>query len=192
MRYLCGHAVVFEVPVILSKHSSTGYLVPAEWGPTYMKHVLAPALTHLIHNLRICSNVKPERKGLATAIKELIEQSGYNYNRHSRSDIDFLLNGGQCSDWAGFAYFFAETFKLHAIGVAADSHDTAYLCEPWWRSNYGLKLRLKNGSIVRCYIWVDTGWAVQNWKEYTPSPMNLWIDAATGKALPVTKVSKIG
>ena len=158
--------VRIEVPIIqYVLVNDTKYPIikdPREEIPTpFEKYVLAPLIKYL--------SASPKEEALN--VKYLIEQAGYNGETLRTAD-QFWIQGGECGEWAGFASHLGGLLGLKAIVVSgawtAGPHDSAFLCnETWWRNQYGLRFYLRNGTVLECYLWVDTGYIIQVWEKYS-------------------------
>ena len=129
---------------------------------TYVKHVLVPLMKYL--------STSP--KELARNIADLIAQSGYNPKVAAAMFTieEFLIRGGVCADWTAVAYTLRRYFNLTVVtatvhvGRSGEEHAFALLCNTtWWRNGYGLRIYLRNGTMLECYAWVDTGYAFKYW-----------------------------
>lgn len=149
---------VFEVPVPKLVTNYSGFLAyPIDFleGLTYLKHVLVPAIKVL------GSNAKEQ----ALIIRDIIEQSRYGGNPNTLTE--FFVKGGICGDWAGVAAHLGMLLGFNVMDlstVVREPHASALLCnETWWKNQYGLRFHLRNGTVLECYLWVDTGALRQSW-----------------------------
>ena len=153
------------VPMVLEIPLPRGLL--CHDGPTYLKHVLVPAL-------RVALRILNASRGpaLAEALRSFVESLGYNPYMYTRFVWEHVLAfGGVCYQWSMLGYELGKAFGLRVV-VLTDPvgiHEAAFLCEPWWRSRYGIDVVLENGSVIHCGLWIDTGYGARHWSTWRPT-----------------------
>ena len=158
VRYVCEHRIIFEVPRVVGSAQPINESYSRI--PLYIREVLAPALKVLVFELRICG--APSNASLARAVSDLIASGRYCETNASTFEQLFARCSGICVQWTAEALAFARVYGWKAIDVASPQHSSAFLCEPWWRNQYGIVLEHPK---LRCYLWVDTGALIQSWNK---------------------------
>lgn len=147
--------ITVKIPVIIPQGIDYRY-----YNNTYASHVIVPLIKYLSKN----------EKEVARNIADLIAQSGYNSKVLNKilTLEEFLVRGGVCWQWATKTYELSKYFNLTSvlalIHVDVEEHELALLCnKTWWRNQYGIRIYLRNGMMLECYAWVDTGYALKYW-----------------------------
>ena len=151
--------ITVKIPIIIPRGLANIY--DYNDNNTYVKHVIAPLTRYL----------SKSPKELARNIAYLIAQSGYNPKVAAAMFTieEFLIRGGVCGDWTEYSYILSKYFNLTVVTANVHvengpEHAFTLLCNvSWWKNEYGLKIYLRNGTLLECYAWVDTGYALRYW-----------------------------
>ncbi len=161
-------SVNFDVPII------------AHWcardNDTYIRWVMIPTF-RAIKKLFGLSNAM-----LATMINQFIRRYSMNSIEGGCSTWECIVAyGGVCDDWAQLGFKIGKYLGwrvAYVVGyIPGESFDpaSAFLCNAsWWSISYAepewidamIKVVLRNGSILICKAWIDTGYAVEQWSQY--------------------------
>ncbi len=158
---VCSHKLILQVPEVKGLEELRKN-VEVE---TYIRYVLAPTLKFLVMKLGICGTLS--NHSLAKAVRDFITSRGYCEGPYESIEALMAANcSGVCDDWAGLADTLADIYGWkYAYITSEGNHASSFLCEPWWKTKWAIELIYKNGTKVKCYLWVDTGYLINGWNK---------------------------
>ncbi len=162
-RIICGEEVFFEIPIVTLPDRRL------EKTPTYLVHVVAPAIKNLVYVVKICG--EPSLRALAKAIKDFVVSGGYCHpSKFSSLEEMLMYCSGDCDVWAGIGSLILDITTNNSVKhlyVLAGMHASEFICEPWWNTPYKVVVKIPelNRTLI-CSLWIDTGYLIEHWHEY--------------------------